>query len=86
MATQNKNPIKMKTTITTEKHVDGELPYNDIAKAVCRLLPPDAPTDVRVTVYVYVPGGGDWSSTELDVEDHPVKFRATWTDVKEVGS
>jgi hypothetical protein len=70
----------MKTT--TKKLVEGKIPICALYDAVCRELPVDRPVNVDITIFVDVPGGGDWSYEELDVDSHPVKFRATWTEVE----
>ena len=38
-------------------------------------------TPAQVSVTVRVPGGGDWSNTDLDLGDHPIDIR--WTETEE---
>lgn len=72
-----------KTRIVTTRsvRVDGELTFADLAKLVRAQV--GVPAGASVRLYVDVPGGGDWSNTDLDVEDHPVKFTVEWTESRQ---
>ena len=37
------------------------------------------PEGATVRIYVDIPGGGDWSNMELDIDEHPVQVRAEWS-------
>jgi len=68
----------MKTTIveTTTKH-RLELTNVEIIEALRKddyCIPKDA------NVFVRVPGGGDWSNTDLDLTDQPLVI--TWQETK----
>ena len=39
----------------------------------------DMPPDAQIDLFVSVPGGGDWSNTNLEIgEEHRVNFRVRW--------
>lgn len=73
-----------KHTLRSEHCLEGQVDIKHLVEQVRKILPAgaQAPAHVTVTFFVEVPGGGDWSYTELNVVDHPVKFRATWTEEK----
>jgi hypothetical protein len=71
----------MKTTTVTTRNVkiEGAIDYEDLVGLLKAKI--GVPLrGVSFTLYVDVPGGGDWSNTELDVEEHPVKFVVEWTE------
>ena len=53
-------------TTTTTKQVHIELSGEELKQVLvaAKIVPEDA----YLTVYVRVPGGGDWSNTDLDVD------------------
>jgi hypothetical protein len=56
-------PVATKThTITTTEYL---ITVDDLYKAF------DIPKGAKV--FVEVPGGGDWSNTDLDISEHPIK-------------
>lgn len=56
-----------------------------LAKDQLRRLLVDADAkSVSVALTVRVPGGGDWSNMDLDLEDCPVQCVVTWTQTLEV--
>lgn len=63
-------------TVTTQ-HLSCEVTAADILDVVRQhtLIPEGA----RVRIFVEVPGGGDWSNTELDIAEHPVRVRISWS-------
>jgi hypothetical protein len=71
--------IKTKETVTTttsRKHehvVTGECFRHMLSQLLGKEVPPYA------EITVHVPGGGDWSNTDLDINDHPI--HVTWTVV-----
>lgn len=68
--------VKTETVKTTT--VVGTLTYDDLLSLVRARV--HIPPGVAVRIYVDVPGGDDWSNTELDIRDHPVQIRAVWQD------
>lgn len=69
---------------TSQHCIEGQLDLAKMAKMVCQLLPTSAPEiDVKVEFFVRVPSGGDYSNTTLNIVDHPVQFRATWSETNE---
>jgi ribosomal protein S9 len=40
-------------------------------------------THQKVSIHVSVPGGGDWSNTDLDLEEYPLIITIVTTDVEE---
>lgn len=70
----------MKIIARTKIETKRTCTLNLSEKALCDLLRAqgiDIPHDAEVSVYV--PGGGDWSHTDLDIcEDTPVKI--TWVE------
>ena len=74
--------MRREKQVTTTVRVTGQLEYSDIIALVRRAVP-DAPANAEITITVYVPGGGDWSNTDLDVEEHPLEFVCTWASTSE---
>lgn len=72
---------KTVTVIRTEKR-SFEMNRGDIAAAL-RALGVALPKDpVEVRIYFAVPGGGDWSNTDIDIDDkNPV--RVEWQTTEE---
>ncbi len=73
--------VDMKPIIkrTTNVRAEGIVEHAEILKLVLQQLGDDAPKNASITITVRVPGGGDWSSTDLDIEEHPVEFVAEWS-------
>lgn len=69
------------TRRTTEHKVEGELKVRDLY-ALIQAQVSDAPPDATIEVYFAVPGGGDWSNTNIDIDDgrHTVKFTVSWKE------
>lgn len=71
-------PVVAKRIRTTEKF-SITLPGDELREMISQelaaqgldRLPPDT------YIYVQVPGGGDWSNTDLDLSEYPVEIR--WT-------
>lgn len=73
------NVVETKT-VRTEVTKRIELTGQDIRKMVKTVTGNDLP--VRAEIYVMVPGGADWSNTELNINvETPVVI--TWTEVTE---
>lgn len=34
-----------------------------------KLLPPGTPSDATIRIFMEIPGGADWSNTDLEVDD-----------------
>jgi hypothetical protein len=67
---------------TTEVVVRGELDINSLYELVDRAVP-DAPEDATIELYVRIPDGGDWSSTDLELDlKRTVQFTVKWREVK----
>lgn len=79
----------MATKVVTMKsfRVEGELDYTtlaDMARAAAAAeLGRDIPEGAFVSLYVYVPAGGDWSSTRLETENYPVEFVVEWSETED---
>lgn len=78
----------MKTNTTKTVTVQGSIPAYDLKEAVRRHLPRGAPwyDNIKVTLTVRVPSGGDFSGMQLTLGDYPevtVDFVATWTETEE---
>jgi hypothetical protein len=72
--------LERKTSRTSKFQVSGALDINDLYRLVQQAVP-DAPADATIDLYVRVPGGGDWSSTDLDVDlETHVQFHVEWTE------
>ena len=71
----------LKTVTTRHMTVEGQIEFSALTALVAKQLPPRA-GPLAVKIYVDVPGGGDWSSEQLECDQHPVKFSATWTEVE----
>lgn len=67
-------------TKKTKHEVTGQVEYKDLVGLICKQLPVGINVKVDIAVFVDVPGGGDWSYEQLDCRQHPVQFRATWTE------
>ena len=68
------------TTRTTRVEVSGELDIDSLYELVARAVP-DAPESATINLHVTIPGGGDWSNTDLDLDlRRTVKFTVTWTE------
>lgn len=67
-------------TKTTKHEVTGQIDYKDLVALICKQIPVDKHTAVRVEIFVQVPGGGDHSYEQLDCQQAPVQFRATWVE------
>lgn len=78
-----------KIVTTKSFRIEGQLDYQALAEMARRLaaseLGRDIPETASLTLNVYVPGGGDWSNMDLDVEAHPVQFTVEWTEASEDG-
>ena len=73
-----------KLTVTKTQSLSCEVTHDDILALVRGQV--DIPPGVAVRIYVEVPGGGDWSHTDLDISEHPVQVRAEWSvDAEEQG-
>lgn len=79
--------IRKNTKITTSRSYRLELDGDALLQLVNQELKardasleriPTAWADV--SIYVEVPGGGDWSSTELELRQHPVIIEWTVTE------
>ncbi len=70
----------MKTVIqkTTTTNIKMEISARDILDALVATgkIPKKLLKDIA-QMYVHVPGGGDWSNTELDLFDHSVFIQIT---------
>lgn len=66
-----------KLTVTKTQRMSCEVTYDDILALVRSQV--NIPAGAEVRIYVEVPGGGDWSHTDLDVAEHPVQVRAEWS-------
>lgn len=72
--------MKRARSTRTEKTTTVKLSRADIL----RMLPKDCmpPRARNVSIYVYVPGGGDWSNMELDIDgDTPLCIK--WEETEE---
>lgn len=52
-----------------------ELDANDVLELLTRAghIPPTPAADTSLRVYFAVPGGGDWSNTDIDIsKEHPI--------------
>lgn len=70
----------VRTTVEREIHLNNEdliLAINQELKSQgAAVIPPEA------EIYFSVPGGGDWSNTDIDIDDQcPIKIK--WTEVTE---
>lgn len=63
--------------ITKTQRVQCEVTAADILKLVQSAV--HIPSGVAVSIYVDVPGGGDWAHEQLDIHEHPVQVRAEWS-------
>lgn len=63
-------PLQAITTSVIEEHT-GTITADDLRAAFGIPL--------NAVISVSVPGGGDWSHTQLDIKDHPLEVR--WTTV-----
>lgn len=72
---------KTRTVTTRTVTVQGELGLKDLTHLVRAQV--GVPPGAVVHMYVEVPGGADWSSMDLDIEDHPVKFTVEWSETQE---
>jgi hypothetical protein len=73
--------LKIKTQVTTRRAHRVEITRKDLVEFMKKLgydLPRDA------SIYVNVPGGGDWSNTSLDI-DKETPVVVTWATVEESG-
>lgn len=65
-----------------------QIAVSDIAKLakdqLRRLLVDADAKSVSVELHVRVPGGGDWSNTDLDLHEYPVQCVVTWTQTVDV--
>lgn len=66
-----------KTVVTRRTHMEFE--RHDLLKAL-RALGYQIPDDADM--FVQVPGGGDWSNTNLDIE-RDTNLHVRWTTVEE---
>jgi hypothetical protein len=69
-------------TVTTRQHtmtVTGEELLDAINQEIKAMGKTSLPRDAEIIVNV--PGGGDWSNTELDLREYPVIVK--WTEVEE---
>jgi hypothetical protein len=67
------------TTVRTERRKSIKLGFT----AIRQLLEGQGVTlPANVSITVQVPGGGDWSNTELDIDDRSPVVVA-WTEVEE---
>ncbi len=68
--------VQGKLSVLRTQNLKCEITYADLVAFVReRVAIPDG---VTVRIYVEVPGGGDWSHTDLEIEEHPVQVSATW--------
>lgn len=76
--------------IKREAKCGGNLPSSEIEKCVrdyLGTLAKDAdPGSLRINILVQIPSGGDYSGVQLDIEDAPLCFVATWVETVEVDS
>jgi hypothetical protein len=74
--------IRAKTVTTTERIIEGEISGEELLESLLRQL--QLPSGAVVHFYMDVPGGGDWSNTELQVQpDQPLRFRAVSGEQRE---
>lgn len=69
--------VKGNLTVTKTQHLECEVTAVDILQLVRAQV--HIPSGVPVRIFVEVPGGGDWSHTDLDIAEHPVQVRAEWS-------
>lgn len=63
---------KQRTTTVTEFEISEEL-LLEALKGVGLPVPDGA----KVFTFVRVPGGGDWSNTDLEIKESPIQIRIT---------
>lgn len=74
----------LRTTTTTTRRHHLQLDKTKLLQLIAGSLDLSGVTPAQVSVTVRVPGGGDWSNTDLDLGDHPVDVRWTEEDAKPV--
>jgi hypothetical protein len=76
MPSKRSSNSKLKpTSVTTTKEYALKLSYDNIRECLSR-LGYNVPSNASITVRV--PGGGDWSNTDLDLQETQIDVR--WTD------
>jgi hypothetical protein len=73
--------IQGNLTVTKTQRVQIEVTAQDILDLVRQRVHVLTGVSVAIRVYVDVPGGEDWSNTQLDIHDHPVHVRFEWSEV-----
>lgn len=71
--------VTANTTTVVTTVLTGEVSRGDIESLIRSRV--HIPEGATVEIFVTVPGGGDWSSTELMTSLHPVEFRITFEGV-----
>ena len=73
-----KRTVKVKAT--RDVNVSGQLAIEALYELVQRVVP-EAPLDATIELYVRIPGGGDWSSTDLELDlQRVVQFNVRWRE------
>lgn len=66
-----------KLTVTKTQTIRVTVGHDDVLALVRKTV--HIPAGVEVRIFVEVPGGGDWSHTDLDLHEHPVHVEAEWS-------
>jgi len=68
---------RLVSTVASEYSVTSK----DLAKLVG--IPDDLPENVSVKIHAFVrvPGGGDYSNVDLNIDDHPIQMQVSVTTV-----
>lgn len=72
----NANTVKFEVgRVSTTRSYEGTITIRDLRAAF------NIPANAKVTVHV--PGGGDWSHCDLEIEEHPINVSWDETEIKE---
>ena len=73
--------VDKKVTVVRTERCSIELDEKIIRQLV-QVAGAQIPEDANVRIYFAVPGGGDWSNTEIDIDNqHPIYVE--WTKTEE---